>query len=84
MSPRRCWSPTSNSTLAEMLKQLFFGALGLAASVAAVDCPGYKAQNVKVSSNGLTANLKLAGAPCNSYGKDLDDLVLKVEYQTGM
>lgn len=46
-------------------------------------CPGYKASNVK--SNGETivsADLNLAGAPCNLYGVDLDNLKLLVEYQT--
>lgn len=47
------------------------------------DCPGYKASNVKQTTSGLTADLKLAGEPCNAYGEDLEDLVLSVEYQTG-
>ena len=46
-------------------------------------CPGYKASNIKTSSVGLTADLKLAGAPCNVYGTDLDHLVLEVTYETG-
>lgn len=46
-------------------------------------CPGYKASNVQKSARSLTADLTLAGAPCNSYGKDLEDLKLLVEYQTG-
>lgn len=45
------------------------------------DCPGYKAENVKKSANGLTANLKLAGDNCNVYGVDIEELDLKVEYQ---
>lgn len=47
-------------------------------------CPGYKASNVQQTSNGLTADLTLAGYPCNVYGKDVQDLTLLVEYQTGM
>jgi alpha-glucosidase len=47
------------------------------------DCPGYEASNVKTSGSGLTADLKLAGDACNTYGTDLDDLKLLVEYQTG-
>jgi alpha-glucosidase len=47
-------------------------------------CPGYKASNVKTTSTGLTADLKLAGPACNVYGTDLDDLVLEVAYETGM
>lgn len=46
-------------------------------------CPGYKANNVKTSSSGLTADLTLAGAACNVYGTDITDLTLTVEYQTG-
>ena len=46
-------------------------------------CPGYKATNVKTSTNGLTADLKLAGKACNAYGTDLDNLVLEVTYETG-
>lgn len=46
-------------------------------------CPGYKASNVKENAHSLTADLTLAGEPCNSYGKDLKDLRLQVEYQTG-
>ncbi|KAK4230277.1 family 31 putative glycoside hydrolase [Podospora fimiseda] len=45
-------------------------------------CPGYKATNIKTSSNGLTADLTLAGAPCNTYGKDLEKLRLQVTYET--
>lgn len=46
-------------------------------------CPGYKASNIKVNSQTLTANLKLAGKACNVYGTDLTDLTLEVEYETG-
>jgi alpha-glucosidase len=46
-------------------------------------CPGYKASNVKTSDHGLTADLKLAGAPCNTYGTDLEKLRLEVTYETG-
>ncbi|KAF2863108.1 glycoside hydrolase family 31 protein [Piedraia hortae CBS 480.64] len=44
-------------------------------------CPGYKAYNVAFTSSGLTADLTMAGSPCNTYGTDLTDLTLKVEYQ---
>lgn len=47
-------------------------------------CPGYKASNVQTSSTRLTASLSLAGTACNTYGTDLTDLTLTVEYQTGM
>lgn len=46
-------------------------------------CPGYKASNVREGVNSLTADLSLAGKPCNTYGTDLKDLKLLVEYQTG-
>ena len=47
------------------------------------DCPGYVAKNVKHSSSGLTADLSLDGKACNIYGKDLTNLTLSVQYQTG-
>lgn len=47
-------------------------------------CPGYRALNVKDHGQSMTADLTLAGKPCNSYGSDLKDLKLLVEYQTGM
>ncbi|KAI0859720.1 glycoside hydrolase family 31 protein [Xylaria cubensis] len=44
-------------------------------------CPGYKALNVAETSLGLTADLILAGDPCNAYGTDVETLSLTVEYQ---
>ena len=44
-------------------------------------CPGYKAANVKKSDDGFTADLHLAGPPCNVYGNDIEDLALLVRYQ---
>ena len=46
-------------------------------------CPGYTVSNVVTSDTGLTALLNLAGPACNSYGIDLQNLTLLVEYQTG-
>ncbi|KAK8064553.1 alpha-glucosidase [Apiospora phragmitis] len=46
-----------------------------------VACPGYKASNVVQTTNGLTADLTLAGKPCNLYGNDIESLVLTVDYQ---
>lgn len=63
------------------------GAVALAANYVSLPlekCPGYKAFNVKDSGNTLAADLKLAGKPCNTYGIDIKDLKLEVEYQTGM
>ena len=48
------------------------------------ECPGYKASNVQKAANSLTADLTLAGKPCDRYGTDLVNLKLLVEYQTGM
>lgn len=45
-------------------------------------CPGYKASNVKTSAHGLTADLKLAGAACNAFSTDLENLKLIVSYDT--
>jgi len=66
-------------------KRLLSGAgLALATVSAQSTCPGYNVLNVQQSSNGLTADLQLAGAACNVYGIDLSNLTLTVEYQTGM
>ncbi|KAK9416263.1 putative alpha-glucosidase [Seiridium unicorne] len=44
-------------------------------------CPGYTASNVAETSNGITADLSLAGTACNVYGNDIEELTLTVEYQ---
>jgi alpha-glucosidase len=44
-------------------------------------CPGYKASNVRSTSHGFTADLDLAGPPCNVYGNDIEALTLIFEYQ---
>ncbi|KAJ5167440.1 alpha/beta-glucosidase agdC [Penicillium canariense] len=46
------------------------------------DCPSYKAVNINEQGQSLTADLTLAGDPCNCYGTDLENLKLLVEYQT--
>ncbi|EMF07989.1 glycoside hydrolase family 31 protein [Sphaerulina musiva SO2202] len=75
---------------------LFLGALALAASAVTASpfalrrrqngtdstCPGYRASGITTTANGLTAQLTLAGTPCNIYGNDIEDLTLTVEYQT--
>ncbi|EFQ30814.1 glycosyl hydrolase family 31 [Colletotrichum graminicola M1.001] len=43
-------------------------------------CPGYTASNVQTTSHGFTAELDLAGPPCNLYGNDIEALSLVVEY----
>jgi len=45
-------------------------------------CPGYSASNVEKSGTGLSADLSLAGSPCNTYGKDIENLRLTVSYDT--
>ncbi|KAL9079123.1 MAG: hypothetical protein Q9157_001963 [Trypethelium eluteriae] len=45
-------------------------------------CPGYQASNVVETTNGLTADLAIAGKPCNVYGNDIQDLALSVQYQS--
>lgn len=47
-------------------------------------CPGYSASNVEKSGTGLSADLSLAGSPCNTYGKDIENLHLTVSYDTCM
>lgn len=44
-------------------------------------CPGYKASNVKKTTNGFLADLDLAGEACNVYGTDIEALSLLVEFQ---
>ena len=46
-------------------------------------CPGYAASNVRDEGAVVTADLRLAGAACDVYGRDLGELKLLVEYQTG-
>ena len=44
-------------------------------------CPGYTAGVVTETAHGLTAELALAGEPCDVYGTDIHALHLLVEYQ---
>ncbi|KAK3713394.1 hypothetical protein LTR37_008586 [Vermiconidia calcicola] len=45
-------------------------------------CPGYTASNVERTAHGFSASLTLAGAPCNIYGTDIEDLSLSVDVQS--
>ncbi|KAL2864532.1 Alpha/beta-glucosidase agdC [Aspergillus lucknowensis] len=45
-------------------------------------CPGYRATNVEEHPHGLSADLTLAGLPCDAYGTDIRNLKLQVEYET--
>jgi alpha-glucosidase len=47
------------------------------------NCPGYKVSHVQETQGTITADLTLAGSPCNVYGTDIENLKLIVEYQTG-
>lgn len=58
---------------------------GLSPRALSIDaCQGYAASNVKRIGNSITADLKLAGKACNTFGTDVGPLRLLVEYQTGM
>lgn len=49
-------------------------------------CPGYDATNIQIVDDGtrLTADLVLAGDPCNVFGgQDLERIALSVVYETG-
>ena len=61
-------------------------AVGSAVVKRAVDlesCPGYVVGNVREGSGGLSAELRMEGTPCDAFGRDLRDLRVEVEYQTG-
>lgn len=63
---------------------LLLASVAYTATAASVEsCPGYVASNLVQTDTAFTADLKLAGAPCNAFGQDLADLKLLVEYQTG-
>lgn len=47
-------------------------------------CPGYALTGVSETSSGFTADLRLAGTPCNVYGTDVQDLKLLVSYDSGL
>ncbi|KAG9971226.1 putative alpha-glucosidase, partial [Aureobasidium melanogenum] len=46
------------------------------------DCPGYSASNIVNTDTGLTAKLTLAGPACNTYGADVQNLRLLVNYDS--
>lgn len=65
------------------LLPLVVGAAVLGARSDNDECPGYKAINVKEHEYSLEADLVLNDWSCNSYGTDLQNLKLLVEYETG-
>ncbi|KAK2751040.1 hypothetical protein FQN57_000115 [Myotisia sp. PD_48] len=71
-----------------MFRRIYVLSTVIAVAVAAVapqtlaSCPGYTVSHVHEKGNELTASLQLAGDPCNTYGEDIDELKLRVEYQS--
>lgn len=47
-------------------------------------CPGYVAKNVRTTRSSLTADLVLAGKPCDVFGQDINSLKLSVVYEDGI
>ena len=80
---------TRTMSLSRLFGFVFLAGLGLAAqpiypdNAALSTCPGYKVSNVKTTSQGVTADLALAGKACNVYGTDIDKLRLVATYETG-
>ena len=68
----------------------FLGTAAIVARAVEVDpavldaCPGYNATNLIVDGPRLSAQLVLAGKPCNVFGNDIKVLDLAVVYETGM
>lgn len=67
--------------LSSFLATFILAVPSIAAAVSLESCPGYKAINVKQTGSSLTADLVLAGKPCNVFGNDTARLVLEVEYE---
>lgn len=63
---------------------LLLPVLGIAVTAASISsCPGYTLSNIEETDASLTGDLSLAGDACNTYGDDIENLKLLVEYQTG-
>lgn len=43
---------------------------------------GYTLDSLREARNGFTAQLNLAGPPCNAFGKDILNLTIQVRYET--
>jgi alpha-glucosidase len=56
----------------------------VARQATAADCPGYRASGIAQNATGFTANLTLAGAACNVYGRDVENLKLSVNFDHSM
>jgi hypothetical protein len=82
----------SQSNISKMLQKFVTG-LAWASTVSGAalsrrqatrdSCPGYSASGVIQTATGLTADLTLAGAACNVYGNDIQNLKLTVNYDSG-
>lgn len=79
-SPQFIPIPTLNTSI-DAAPSLIPNIFDPTAPVAQDLCPGYKASNMQATAHGYTADLILAGKPCNAYGNDIADLSLVVEYQ---
>ncbi|KAF8436281.1 galactose mutarotase-like domain-containing protein [Boletus edulis BED1] len=51
-------------------------------SMNVTNCPGYTLGSLAENEYGLTAQLSLAGTPCNAFGTDIMDLTIEVTYQS--
>ena len=80
-APKRLIEPFLVFFLTMKLLHLLSFAISAHAS-ALSSCPGYSASNVETSATGLTADLHLAGAACDAYGRDLDGLKLAVAVES--
>ncbi|KAJ6533997.1 glycoside hydrolase family 31 protein [Mycena vulgaris] len=45
-------------------------------------CPGYILSSLEENNIGLTAELSLAGTPCNAFGNDIANLTIQVTYES--
>ncbi|KAI9699860.1 MAG: hypothetical protein M1820_007035 [Bogoriella megaspora] len=59
-----------------------YGGSGTNGSSGLDSCPGYSASNLVQGDTSFTADLSLAGTACNTYGDDIQNLTLKVEYES--
>ncbi|KAG9311239.1 glycoside hydrolase family 31 protein [Chiua virens] len=82
------WGGLSLATLlawaspsASLLRQLEFST-NITYSMNVTNCPGYTLSHLVESQYGLTAQLSLAGKPCDAFGKDIADLTIEVTYQS--
>jgi len=72
-----------NLLLSSSLVAAVYGRALVPRQANAAECPGYLASNLQYTTTGLSARLTLAGPACNSYGKDIENLSLIVNYDNG-